>query len=299
MYGGWRWRPYESVASRKQKAESVTAKKLKKGEKIKPIKIEGKKIANSFWGKAWCSHLESFSDYKTRLQRGRSYIRNSAVIHLDITKSKINSLVQGSSLYNVEIKIKPLTTQKWQEIASKCSNEIGSVIELLQGKLSNAVMANITNKETGLFPHPQEISLRCSCPDFAYMCKHIAATLYGVGARLDNEPELLFTLRDVDHAELIKNATVTTATKSAKSKVITGQDLSALFGIDIDDASKKDDSQSKLLPKSVSKIAKSQIIQPAEKIKKKAKSKSKTNSKGPVRKSTKNKTRSGSKKSNG
>ena len=58
----------------------------------------------------------------------------------------------------------------------------------------------------GLFPTPQEISLGCSCPDGARMCKHVAAVLYGVGARLDHQPELLFTLRAVEPAQLLAGA---------------------------------------------------------------------------------------------
>ena len=231
-----RFAPYVSVAQRKKNAEKTIAKKIKKGEKISPVRIEGKKIANTFWGEAWCDHLESFSDYESRLPRGRSCVRHSAVIHLGIKKGSIEGMVQGSELYKVNIKITPVTKIKWEDIAKKCSGEIGSVIELLQGKLSSAVMKTITDKQQGLFPLPNEISLKCSCPDWADMCKHVAAVLYGVGARLDTMPELLFTLRNADHMELITNAAIQTGIeKPTKSKTVADQDLSALFGIDIED----------------------------------------------------------------
>ncbi len=213
-------------------------KMAKKGEKVAPIIIHGRTIAKTFWGKAWCDHLESFSDYENRLPRGRTYVRNGSVIHLSIDKGKIEALVQGSSLYKTKIEIKCVENKKWQKILENCSGEIDSVVELLQGKLSSSVMKTITNRDSGLFPNPSEISLDCSCPDWAEMCKHVAAVLYGVGARLDEEPELLFKLRHVDHLELINSAGLKTATKhSGTGKTVTGQNLSELFGIEIEDSS--------------------------------------------------------------
>jgi uncharacterized Zn finger protein len=237
-YGGFA--PYRSVAQKKQDADKTIAKKIKNGEKISPIRIEGRKIASTFWGKAWCDHLESFSDYENRLPRGRSYVRHGAVIHLQIGKGTVEAIVQGSSLYKVAITIRPVAGDKWRHISKKCSGEIGSVIELLQGKLSSSVMKTITDQQTGLFPSPKQISLDCSCPDWADMCKHVAAVLYGVGARLDTAPDLLFTLRNVDHMELISQATLQPGTtRQTSSKTVTDQDLSALFGIDIEDSAKQ------------------------------------------------------------
>lgn len=229
------YRRYVSAAERRKKAEKTAAKMSKKGEKVKSIKINGRTIAKTFWGKSWCDHLESFSDYENRLPRGRTYVRNGSVIHLNIEQGKIEALVQGSSLYKVSISIKSVEDAKWQKILNDCSGQIDSVIELLQGKLSNAVMKAITDKQYGLFPKPKEISLNCSCPDWADMCKHVAAVLYGVGARLDEEPELLFKLRHVDHLDLINKATLKVPTKqNSKRQVIMDQNLSNLFGIEID-----------------------------------------------------------------
>ncbi len=237
MYG-WSWRPYVPVAQRRKNGEKAAAKLIKKGEKIEPIKINGRTIAKSFWGKAWCVHLESFSDYANRLPRGRTYVRNGSVIHLKIEEGKVTAFVQGTDLYKIAVEIKSLDTKKWEVISERCSGEVGSVIELMQGKLSDEVMKTITDRHQGLFPKPEEISLKCSCPDSAYLCKHLAAVMYGVGSRLDNEPELLFKLRNVDHMELISNATIKTSGKGVeKSKSLEGQDLSSLFNIELDDAS--------------------------------------------------------------
>ena len=232
MYG-WGWPRYVSAAEKRQKAEKAVAKMIKKGQKISPVNLEGRTLTKTFWGKAWCDHLESFSDYENRLPRGRSYVRNGSVVHLEVTQGRIEALVQGTSLYKVNIDIKSLAPQKWQAILKNCCGQIDSVIELLQGKLSSGVMTAMTDKHTGLFPDPKEISLKCSCPDWADMCKHVAAVLYGVGHRLDREPELLFKLRKVDHMELMKAGVKVRTPPSATARVIKNQNLSEIFGIDI------------------------------------------------------------------
>ncbi len=197
------WRPYVPVAARRARALKKLAALQKKGVCIKPVQIEGRKIAQTFWGQAWCDHLESFSDYENRLPRGRTYIRNGSVCHLEITRGKVHAIVSGSILYTVEIAVQRLPAGKWDELKQRCAGQIGSLLELLQGRLSKHVMAVVTDRHQGLFPLPGEIRLKCSCPDWAVMCKHVAAVLYGVGARLDEAPELLFLLRGVDHEELI------------------------------------------------------------------------------------------------
>jgi uncharacterized Zn finger protein len=226
------------VAERRRNAAREVAEMKKKGKTITPIQLDGRTIARTFWGKAWCDNLESYSDYENRLPRGRTYVRNGSVVDLQIAPRKVTALVSGSSLYNIEIKIQPVNTGVWQRIKVECSGKIDSLIELLQGKLSRGVMEIITRRKDGLFPTPAEISLTCSCPDWAEMCKHVAAALYGVGARLDEAPELLFRLREVDHLDLISQApTARTMRKTAargKGKVLAAEGLSDIFGIEID-----------------------------------------------------------------
>lgn len=233
-YYGWAPRP--TVAERKEKAEKKIAALTKKGQKLAPVRLAGTKIAATFWGKAWCKNLESYSDFESRLPRGRSYVRSGSVIDLQIAPSKVTALVQGTSLYTVIIEIDAVEKPRWNAIVAECSGKIDSVVELLQGKLSKAVMEIITSKETGLFPAPRQIKLGCSCPDWATMCKHVAAVLYGVGARLDEEPNLLFRLRAADPTELIATAAkgaVLGGRAPAKEKRL-GADLSSVFGIDLD-----------------------------------------------------------------
>lgn len=191
------------VGERRKKVAKQMQKLTKQGVNIQPVEIAGRKIAKSFWGAGWCDHIESFSDYANRIPRGRTYVRNGSVCHLKISRGQVEAIVSGSSLYRVNVKIASLGKAKWESLKKKCTGKVSSVIELLQGKFSDGVMELVTDKNAGLFPGSSEISFSCDCPDHASMCKHIASALYGIGARLDDEPDLLFKLRGVDHNELI------------------------------------------------------------------------------------------------
>jgi uncharacterized Zn finger protein len=205
----YEYRPYVSAAQRMQSASRELAKRKKKGLTAEPVTIEGRTIARSFWGKAWCDHLEGYSDYANRLPRGRTYVRNGSVLHLTVGPGCIEALVQGSSLYEVSVDVTPLARPRWKGLVDACSGKIDSLVELLRGKLSDGVMRVVTDRDKGLFPAPSQIRMECSCPDWATMCKHVAAVLYGIGARLDERPELLFTLRKVDHLELLSAGATT------------------------------------------------------------------------------------------
>jgi uncharacterized Zn finger protein len=233
---GWHYgfNPYVPVAQRRAKAAREVAKRTKKGQTVSPVRIEGRAIASTFWGQAWCTNLEGYSDFENRLPRGRTYVRNGSVVDLKISKGRIKALVSGSELYEVNIEIAAHSKQMWRALKSKCAGQIGTLVELLQGKLSKAVMEMVTHRDQGLFPKPKEIEMRCSCPDYAGMCKHVAAVMYGVGNRLDTSPELLFELRAVDHLELIEQAipAAPIRTKST-APTIRADDLGAIFDIEI------------------------------------------------------------------
>ena len=230
------WPSYVSVGEQRQRAERELARLRKKGRKVTPVVVEGRKIAKSFWGQSWCSNLERYSDYASRLPRGRSYVCNGMVVDLQITKGKIAAIVSGSELYDVAISIAPVVAKRWRAICRDCSGSIGSLVELLQGRLAKDVMDRVCRQGDGLFPAPGEIKLSCSCPDDARMCKHVAATLYGVGARLDEAPRLIFELRGVDEGELLAGAgqdlTRSSAAPSA-AKVLHQDDVAALFGLEM------------------------------------------------------------------
>jgi uncharacterized Zn finger protein len=235
--------PYVSVAQRRINAKKELEKLRKKGRVIEPLGelSHRTKIATSFWGHAWCNHLESFSDYSNRLPRGRTYVRNGSVLHVAITPGRIEALVQGSSLYEQTITISQLPSATWKTLQSRCQGKIGSLIELLQGRVSDEIMTVVTRRDGGLFPKPKEIKLFCSCPDSAGLCKHLAAVLYGVGSRLDSRPELLFKLRGVDHNDLISTVDPTTALgtpakASGRRRTLDSRALGDVFGIDLDQA---------------------------------------------------------------
>jgi uncharacterized Zn finger protein len=234
----WEWEPYIPVAQKKRQAASRAAKLKKQGHPVEPVAITGRNIANSFWGIAWCENLERYSDYASRLPRGRSYVRNGAVIDLQIGKGQVTATVSGTDLYAVKITIEPVTSTRWKAVCKDCSGAIDSLVELLQGHLAKGVMERVCRQGDGLFPAPREIKLSCDCPDWADMCKHVAAVLYGVGARLDEKPELLFLLRGVDERELIAGAGETLAQPQAPlevSQVLAAGDMAALFGLDMAD----------------------------------------------------------------
>jgi len=232
----WGYRPYVSVAQRRRQALSEMAKLRKKGQAVSPVILEGRTIVKTFWGKAWCENLERYSDFANRLPRGRTYVRNGSVIDLQIAPGEIKALVSGSEIYRVAVKVAPVTKVRWQSICKDCAGAIDSLIELLQGRFSKGVMERVCRQKTGLFPSPDEIKLSCSCPDWAGMCKHVAAVLYGIGARIDQQPDLLFRLHEVDEKELIAGAGMAlplSRKAPPATRVLGGEDLSVLFGLDM------------------------------------------------------------------
>jgi uncharacterized Zn finger protein len=239
--GGGRdyWPAYVSVATRRNQAAQLIAEHASESDReLAPVTLAGQKIATSFWGQAWCKNLECYSDFSNRLPRGRSYVRNGSVADLSIERGKVRALVCGSDMYQVTISIKTLAPAAWKLIKHDCSQSIDTLLDLLAGRFDKSVMERLTRAGDGLFPKSNEISIKCSCPDWAGLCKHSAATLYGVGARLDSAPELLFTLRDVDHLELIGQAAVAEnldrTLDSAEQGALAGSDLGEIFGIELD-----------------------------------------------------------------
>jgi uncharacterized Zn finger protein len=235
-YGGFP--EYVPVAERRKRAARKLAQLRKKGCDPKPVQIDGRVIAKTFWGKAWCDHLESHADLANRLPRGRTYVRNGSVIDLQIAEGEVRALVSGSEIYEVKVRIRPLAAARWKLVRRECAGQIGTVVELLAGEFSSAVMEVLCHGQKGLFPGTREIAMSCSCPDGAWLCKHLAAVLYGVGARLDHEPELLFTLRAVDGAELVAAAGKAGAIANAAPTdgAIGKEHLAEIFGIEMEAA---------------------------------------------------------------
>jgi uncharacterized Zn finger protein len=207
----------------------------KNGENYVQLKVPpGNKLAHTFWGSAWCRHLEEHSHYPHRLPRGRNYLRQGHVYNLAIQPGLVTANVVGSAVYDVRVTIQPLPGERWDALKAKCAGQVGSLLDLLAGKLGEGVMRTITEPEDGLFPRSREIRFICTCPDEADMCKHVAAVLYGVGVQLDSQPDLLFRLRSVDPTELLATgARDALETAPSADAALEGEDLAALFGIEL------------------------------------------------------------------
>ena len=221
-----------------KKAARAVERLTREGADLQPVHLEGRLIARTFWGKAWCANLESYSDYANRLPRGRSYLRDGAVCHLEIGRGRIRARVCGTRLYDVAINVRPLAARVWKQVKQRSTGRIHSLPELLSGRLTEQVLAVVTDRSGGLFPAPADIELRCTCPDWAFMCKHIAAVLYGVGARLDQQPELLFLLRGVDHTELLAagaEAAVQAVLRGGQRPRIAEADVAEIFGLELEE----------------------------------------------------------------
>ena len=245
---------YVSVGEKRARAEKRLKQLKKKNPDIQPVVVEGRTIAKTWWGKSWNDNLERYADFANRIGRGRSYVRHRTVLDLKIEPGRVIAMVQGSRAkpYNVEIRIKALGKKTWADIKKACSGKFDSLQALLAGKFPESLSDIFTARGKGLFPSPHEIDLSCSCPDWAIMCKHVAATLYGIGVRLDEDPSLFFTLRKVEMMDLVTGAMAETTDvllKKAETKkegVIEDADLADLFGIDMEDTAGFDAS---VLPK--------------------------------------------------
>lgn len=238
----WEFPRYVSVGEKQQRAKKKLEQLMKKNKDLKPVRIEGTAIAKTWWGKAWNKNLEAYADYSNRIGRGRSYVRCGSVLDLQIQEGHVRSLVQGSDSepYSIVIKIKALEKDIWKEIKDFCAGKLDSLQELLLGKFPKDLGEMFTTSGKGLFPSPKEIDFDCSCPDLASMCKHVAATLYGIGARLDHTPDLFFLLRKIEIGDLIsetmrdKTEELLTLAQKKSRRILEVQDLSSVFGIEMD-----------------------------------------------------------------
>lgn len=229
----------KTVAEKKAKAQKSSEKLAKSRPEAEPVIIEGRTLAKTWWGKAWNANLESYADYSNRIGRGKTYVRSNMVLDLQISKGRVDALVQGSRAkpYSVTILIDPLTKEKWAQITSLCNHRVDSLEALVEGKFPESLEVLFRDKQYGLFPSPREIHFDCSCPDWASMCKHVAAVLYGVGARLDKNPMLFFELRHLNGQDLVKKsmeAKLETMLMNAGKKSdreIPADELDEIFGL--------------------------------------------------------------------
>ena len=235
----WGYYEYVPVSQKIANAQKALAKLKKKNPDVRPVVIEGTKIAKTWWGNAWNKNLESYADYSNRIERGRSYVRNGFVLDLQIDSQKVTAIVAGRNVkpYNIAVSIDALSTSKWKKITEICGHSIANIDQLVQGKFPKELDTLFTQKGEGLFPSPKEIKFSCDCPDWASMCKHIAAVLYGIGARFDEDPTLFFKLRNIEIEALIKKSIEEKMENMLKNsgkktkRVIKNANLGELFGI--------------------------------------------------------------------
>ena len=264
--GFYGWQPYVPVGERRKQAEKAAAKAKKEGKTYAPIAAYRGAVAKTVWGKAWCDNLAAYSDYANRLPRGASYVRNGSVIDLQSSAGKVTALVMGSSLYEVSVTVKPVEPRHWASVCKDCAGSVASLVEILQGKLSSAVMQRICQPGEGLMPSPKDIRFDCSCPDGASVCKHVAAVLYGVGARLDTQPELLFTLRHVDAKDLVQAAgagLASTQKAPQTARVLDDALLDDVFGLEMAQMPQMPDTAEHALPRVKTAVSKKVAVKKA------------------------------------
>ena len=217
-------------------SSKIAAKKKLQYEPIGPV--SRRDVCTSWWGKAWCANLEQYADFESRLGRGKRYMKSGTVIDLKIRKGRIEARVQGTrkTPYKVEIRISPLSEEKCDALIEKCGRRINNMECLIKGEFPSELKELFTS-ENGFFPSPKEISFSCSCPDWALMCKHVAAAMYGIGVRLDENPFYFFELRGIDVDRFINVALESKVESMLKNadkrteRMIDNADLTALFGV--------------------------------------------------------------------
>ena len=229
-----------SAEELRRRADASIKQAVKKGQNPEPVipeRLRGD-ICTSWWGKAWCENLERYADFASRIERGKRYVRSGTVVDLKIVKGKVTARVQGSrkTPYKVEIRISPLSEEKCQSIIEKCGRKISNLERLIDGEFPEE-LKDLFIGEDGLFPTPREISFTCSCPDWALMCKHVAAAMYGIGVRFDENPFFFFHLRGIDVDRFIDVALESRVESMLENadcpsqRIIEDADLTSLFGI--------------------------------------------------------------------
>lgn len=202
------------------------------------ISVSSRKITTSWWGMAWQDKITSYSDYANRLPRARSYLRNGKVRELAIEPNFVTAKVKGTRPrpYNVQVYIEPLSDYKKQVIRQLFNEQISSVEELLTGSFPKALADQFLKGDCPLFPTDDEISFYCSCPDMAYLCKHVGAVLYSIGVVFDEDPSLFFKLRNLEIGQLVQ-ATIDErldvylehASKASERQIV-ASDVNEIFG---------------------------------------------------------------------
>ncbi len=228
-----------SAEELRRRAQESLQNAHKKGRRYEPVEVKAARgpICVSWWGRAWCDNLEGYADYASRLERGQRYVRSGAVVDLQIRNGLVEAKVQGrrKTPYKVTVHIGRLPEEKCQYIIGRCNQKISSIEALASGEFPEE-LKDIFTEEGGLFPTPREISFNCTCPDWALMCKHVAAVMYAIGVRFDENPFYFFELRGIDVDRFINVALenrldLMLAHADCRSDRIISSDVTSLFGV--------------------------------------------------------------------
>lgn len=228
-----------SAAELRRKAEQSKKRSADSKKALEPVLIDGRQIAKTWWGEAWCTNLENYADYRNRIGRGKRHVRADTVIDMKMKGGTIKARVQGSrrTPYRVEIEIDPMPEARYKAVLKSLDSRIENLEALVNGDFPMAMKSLFTDLKSGLFPNPREIHFTCSCPGWASMCKHVAAVLYGIGNRLDHDPLLFFAMRGIDVSDFIQRSVkdkLSSMLKNADThshRIIDDQSVEELFGV--------------------------------------------------------------------
>jgi uncharacterized Zn finger protein len=154
-------------------------------------------IGEQWWSRRFIGVLESFA-LGTRLTRGRSYARKGQVISLVIEPGEVTAEVQGSRVtpYRVKIGLKKFSELVWAKVEVVLAEQALHSAQLLAGEFPRELEPVFAQTGAPLFPaRLADLDLRCTCPDQAVPCKHIAAVFYLLAERFDDDPFLILRWR--------------------------------------------------------------------------------------------------------
>lgn len=176
------------------------------------------KFGLTWWGQRWIGALETLGrTYTNRLPRGRTYARNGSVTGLDVAPGRVTARVAGRrpTPYRVSLQIPVFTDAQWTAATHALTRQLRHAAALLDGRMPEDIDETLDAVGLSLFPGPRELTTKCSCPDIANPCKHVAAVHYTLAQTFDADPFLLPTLRGRDRTALLAGLRAARAGESA------------------------------------------------------------------------------------
>lgn len=224
---GFDEQPRLRAADLERLADARREQLLAAGESLNPVVSRSRKLATRFWGSAWMRHLAVCESGGLCLAPGRTLLRHGCVLDIRVAPGLVSAKVSAEELYEIELRLAPPDEERVEALATLCAGKIDSLLSLLEGRVDEALLQQLCDPDNGLLPDARDWHISCSCPDWSDPCPHAAAAMYALGVLLDSQPELLFTLRSIDSASLLRKPEHTSDAFDAAS-------LSATFGIDLE-----------------------------------------------------------------